>query len=63
MPSLNSFIKLVEALEVSADNLLRNELTIGADYIYDEITEKLRDLTPKQRKIAVDIWDAYIQNL
>ena len=63
MPSLNSFIRIVEALNVSADYLLRNELTSGSEYIYDEITEKLRNLTPKQRKTAADILDAYIKNL
>ena len=63
MPSLNSFIKIVEALNVSADYLLRNELTSGRDFIYDEIAEKLQKLTPKQRKIAADILDAYIKNL
>lgn len=63
MPSLNSFIRIVEALNVSADYLLRNELTSGTGYICDEIAERLRDLTPKQRKTASDILDAYIKNL
>ena len=63
MPSLNIFIKLVEALDISADYILRDELTSGKEYIYDEITQKLKDLTPKQRKTAVDILDAYLQNI
>ena len=63
MPSLNSFIKITEALDVSADYLLRDELSSGRAYIYDEIAEKLRYLTPKQRKTAADILDAYIKNL
>lgn len=63
MPSLNVLIKLIEALEVSADYILRDELTSGGEYIYDEITLKLKDLTPKQRKTATDILDAYLQNL
>lgn len=63
MPSLNSFIRLAEALDVSADYLLRNELSSGRDFIYDEIAEKLQKLTPKQRKTAADILDAYIKNL
>ena len=41
MPSLNSFIKITEALDVSADYLLRDELSSGRAYIYDEIAEKL----------------------
>lgn len=63
MPSLNIFIKLIEALDISADYILRDELTSGKEYIYDEITQKLKNLTPKQRKTAADILDAYLRNL
>ena len=63
MPSLNSFIKIIEALDVSADYVLRDELTSGQEYIYDELTQKLKDLTPKQRKTAADILDAYLRSL
>lgn len=63
MPSLNSFIRIIEALETSADYILRDEVTSGREYIYDEITQKLQHLTPKQRKTAVDILDAYLKNL
>lgn len=63
MPSLKSFIKIVEALGISADYVLRNELSSGGIYIYDELTKKLRGLTPQQRKTAADILNAYIQNL
>lgn len=63
MPSLNIFIKLIEALDVSADYILRDELTSGKEYIYDEITQKLNSLTPKQRKSAADILDAYLRSL
>lgn len=63
MPSLNIFIKLIEALDISADYILRDELSSGKEYIYDEITQKLKNLTPKQRKTAADILDAYLRNL
>lgn len=63
MPSLNIFVKLIEALDVSADCILRDELTSGKEYIYDELTQKLKNLTPKQRKTAADILDAYLRNL
>ena len=63
MPSLNMFIRLIEALDVSADYILRDELTSGKEYIYDEITQKLKNLTPKQRKTAADILDAFLQNI
>ena len=63
MPSLKVFIRLVEALEVSADYILRNELSSGKEYVFDEMTRKLENLTPQQRKTAKSILDAYIDNL
>ena len=63
MPSLNIFIKLIEALDISADYVLRDELTSGREYIFDEITQKMKNLTPKQRKTAADILEAYLRNL
>lgn len=63
MPSLKSFIKIIEALDLSADYVLRDELSSGEHYIYDEITEKLKNLSPQQRKAASEILDAYIRNL
>lgn len=63
MPSLNSFVKLIEALDVSADYILRDALPSGGAYIFDELTQKLKNLTPKQRKTAADILDAYLRNI
>lgn len=63
MPSLNCFIRIVEALEISADSVLYGELSSGREYIYDEITQKMQNLTPQQRKTAANILDAYLQGL
>ena len=63
MPSLTSFIRLIEALDVSADYILKDEIQSGKDCIYDEITQKMNGLTPKQRKGAAEILDAYLRNL
>lgn len=63
MPSINTFIKIVEALDVSADYILRDELVSGKEYVLDDVTQKLEPLTPQQRKTASDILDAYIKNL
>lgn len=63
MPSLNTFIKIIEAMGISADLILRDELTSGKEYIFDELTNKLKNLTPKQRKTVADIIDAYLQNI
>ena len=63
MPSLKIFINILNALDISADYVLRDELASGDRYIYDEITEKLNGLSPKQRKTAAEILDAYIRNI
>ena len=63
MPSLNLFVKLIDALDISADYILRDELSTGKEYVYDEVIGKLEDLTPKQRKAAAAIIDAFVATL
>ena len=63
MPSLSCFMKLIQCLDISADYILRDELPTGSSFICDEVSKKLLELTPQQRKTAVDILDAYINNL
>lgn len=63
MPSLNIFVALINALDISADYVLRDELASGQSFVFDEITDRLKNLTPRQRKTAVDIIDAYLRNL
>ena len=63
MPSLNSFIKIINVLDVSADYVLRDELPSGKEYICSEITEKLLVLTPGQCKTASEILNAYLGSL
>ena len=61
-PSLTVFIQIVEALGVTADSLLKDELTASAEF-NNEISAKLEKLNPKQRAGAVAILDAYIKAL
>lgn len=62
-PSLSLFIKIVDALGVSSDFILRGEIEAGKNFVYDDITRKLDGLTPKQRLGIADLIDAYIKNL
>ena len=62
LPSLTGFIQIVEALGVTADSLLKDELTASPEF-NNELTAKLEKLTPKQRAGAVAILDAYIKAL
>lgn len=64
MPSLPSFVALAQALGVSADALLCDELeTASKIHANNEISEKLDQLTPKQRATAVQILEAFISGL
>ena len=62
-PSLTLFIKLVDALGVSADFILRGEIEAGKSCVYDELANKLDGLTPKQRVAVAELIDAYIRTL
>lgn len=62
-PSLSLFIKIVDALGVSSDFILRGEIEAGKNCVYNDITRKLDGLTPKQRLGVADLIDAYIKNL
>ncbi len=62
-PSLSMFVNIIDALGVSSDYVLRGEIEAGKNFIYDEITSKLENLTPKQRLAVTNLIDAYIQNL
>lgn len=61
-PSLNVFVQIVEALGVSADSLLKDELS-ALPHFNNEISDMLDKLTPKQRAGAVAILEAYINAL
>ena len=63
MPSLNSFIRIIEALEVSADYILRGEISAGKHVVYDNLTDKLEPLTPKQRECVAEMIDTYVKYL
>ena len=62
-PSLSLFIRIVDALGVSSDFILRGEIEAGKSCVYDDITKKLDGLTPKQRLGVAELIDAYIKNL
>ena len=60
-PSLKVFVAIADALNVSADSLLRDSVSTGNAYVNNEITRRLDTLSPKQRASAVEILDAYIK--
>ena len=62
-PSMSLFIRLVNALDVSSDFILRGEVNAGKAFVYDELTRKLEDLTPQQRENVSVMIDAYLKTL
>lgn len=63
-PSLDTFIGLAEALDVSADYLIRDSSENSSlSVVNDEIHARLSKLTPSQRNAVTDILDILLKNL
>ena len=63
LPSMRVFINLVEALGVSADYLLKNEVSSGKEYVRDPLSKRIGTLSPAERKTAAAIVTAYIDSI
>jgi len=55
MPSVNTLIKIVNNMDISCDYLLRDEVVAAKPYVLDEISEKMKDLSPQHLKIIKDV--------
>jgi transcriptional regulator with XRE-family HTH domain len=63
IPKLETFIRIVEVLDVSADVLIRDSVPSASHVADDELSRKLSQLTPGQKKAAIDILNAYTDNI
>lgn len=63
LPSMQVFVKLIEALHVSADYLLRDSVSTEQLFGDRAIGRKIEGLTPKQRIALEALIDTYIQYL
>jgi transcriptional regulator with XRE-family HTH domain len=61
-PSMEAFIRIVNALNIPADVLLRYEVNGAKHYLLNDITEKMKDLTPEQLKLVVDLFNTALDN-
>ena len=61
IPKLETFIRIVEVLDVSADVLIRDSVSSASHVADDELSKKLSQLTPGQKKAAIDILNAHRQ--
>ncbi|HJD20580.1 MAG TPA: helix-turn-helix transcriptional regulator [Candidatus Gemmiger faecigallinarum] len=63
LPSMGTFIHLVNVLDISADELLKDEVN-RADYLVDsEISSRLSGLTPRRRTAVLNILDRILEEL
>ena len=63
VPSMSVFIAIVEALGVTSDSLLCDELTIARGYTHNEFTDILDTLTPAQRTASYQMLESFVQCL
>ena len=59
-PGLATIVKLLNALNISADTLLCDLVPSASHVTDDEIRKRLEGLTPIQKKAALDLLDTYI---
>lgn len=62
-PGLATIVKLLNALNISADTLLCDLVPSASHVTDDEICKRLEGLSPIQKKAALDLLDTYIGNL
>lgn len=55
LPRFETFLQIVEVLDVSADTLIRDTVSPASYVATDELSRKLEALTPQQKKATVDI--------
>lgn len=63
VPKLETFIRIAEVLDVSPDRLLRDFVAPASHLANQEIETLLENMTPQQKKAALDILNAYAENL
>ena len=59
----NAFIKLVNALDVSADELIGLETKSGRDYYTQKLSEQLQSLTQEEAAAVLSILETTIQQV
>lgn len=63
IPKLETFIRILNVLTASADDVLQDSLVIGYESKSNTMTAKLASLDITRRKQALDIFDSVISSL
>lgn len=61
-PSINCFIRIVNALNIPADFILRDELKNSSPIFLNDITEKMTQLTNEQVEFVTDLFNVVLLN-
>ncbi len=59
IPSLETLVKLCTALDITPNDLLIGTSNISKDYLTDELYDKIKNCTPKEKRLI----DGFIQLL
>ena len=62
VPKFETFVAIANALEVDANSLLVDVLTVSSVIISSEITEKLAKLSPYERRRVKRLFDVIIED-
>ena len=63
IPKMETFVKLLNVLELSADEALQDSLAVQYKIKASELEKKISELTPQQRKLVLDVLDVMLQNM
>ncbi|EQF26820.1 helix-turn-helix transcriptional regulator [Clostridioides difficile] len=63
IPSLSTFLELINALDISADIILKDSVEHVKPNVLNEITNKLEDLNPDQLRTVEEVLTVLIKNL
>jgi len=61
--SIKTFIAIINALNISADELLRNHMTKAKHVLDDELAELVSDCTDDEARIIADMIKAFKESL
>ena len=61
IPKLDTFVAITNALDVSADSLLRDVVAQSANGVVNDLSASIMKLPPKEQKRVIRAIEAYVQ--
>ena len=61
VPKLDTFVAIANALDVSADNLLRDVVAQSVNGVVNNLSASIMKLPPKEQKRVIRAIEAYVQ--